>query len=506
MKKHIIRDSVEARRLIAQGLWFQRVKQPHANNVRDLLLWSKEIASGGDPLPPVGFVADVGHVALGEEWELRAAREPLQVPNLPMNLIRTYEDHVLGKIYADWTFGRASDALRRYAKERREQARGLAYFFTQFHQRAKYDYLEVSLGVLNALLETPPDELLTEGWESLRQDGPHELLLRLYESLIDAARRTPEVLDAADVFDLEKKYALEELGQRLAHRHVLRAAETLEATLPKHKIKPKAHRMEVPTRILDEDQYPVGGFTSVSNRGSVESLLHSQLAYMEPPGSESPDLFDTLFLMDELLYYSRDENQFLRRRRTFAICLCPDLVETRFKDSELPYQRGVMLMGLIHVVIERLRDWLGTDALNFKLINLAEGERKPGPEDEKDPQKLAALVAQWVTSGPLASELQIYRKLSTEAVALDQLRFERHACKNLPGLCVDWARKSMVHVLMVGVRPPLLEAKDTVVTRLAINGARPSLGVGIGELNLVEGEDAQDSWAHALQEILARWI
>jgi hypothetical protein len=461
------------------------VIQPHANNVRELLLWGKELASAGQPLPPIGFIGDIGHVALGEEWELRSStREPLQVPNLPMNLIRTYEDHVLGKIYADWTFGRGSDALRRYAKGR-EQARGLAYLLTQFYDRAKYKGLEISLGVLNTLLDTPPDELLTEGWESLRQDGPHDLLPELYQSLIEAARRTPEVLGADDVFDLEKKYALEELSQRLAHRQVLRAAARLDATLPKHKIKPLARRMEVPTRILDEDQYPVGGFTSVSNRGSIESLLHSQLAYMEPPGSPepSPDLFDTLFLMDELLYYSRDENQFLRRRRTFALCMCPDLVETRVKDREMEYQLVIMLMGLVHVIVERLREWLGTDALNFRLIQLDEGDAEP-----------------------LAQEKQILGKLFTEALALDELRFERHPYKALNRMCEDWARKSMVHVLMIGVRPPLLEVKDVVVTRLAINGPRPSLGDGVGELNPVEGEDAQDSWANALQGILARWI
>ena len=62
-----------------------------------------------------------------------------------------------------------------------------------------------------------------------------------------------------------------------------------------------------PTRALDEDTYPVGGFTSISTRGSIESLLHSQLAYMET--DERPDLFDIKFLRDELLYYARDENQ-----------------------------------------------------------------------------------------------------------------------------------------------------------------------------------------------------
>ena len=39
------------------------------------------------------------------------------------------------------------------------------------------------------------------------------------------------------------------------------------------------------------------------------------------------------FLRDELLYYSRDENQFLRRRRTFVFALFPDLVDARFKDA-----------------------------------------------------------------------------------------------------------------------------------------------------------------------------
>src|SRR5262245_33725915 len=151
MKTQIIRDSFDARRLITQGLWWQRVVQPSAANVRDVLLWAKEAASGGQPLPPVGFIGDLGHVALGEDWELRSTREPLQVPNLPMNLVRTYEDHVLGKVYSDWTFGRASDALRHYGKGR-EQARGLAYFLGQFRDRARYDGMEISLGVLNTLL------------------------------------------------------------------------------------------------------------------------------------------------------------------------------------------------------------------------------------------------------------------------------------------------------------------------------------------------------------------
>lgn len=483
MKTHIIRDSFDARRFLVQGLWWQRVLPPTATTVRTVLGWAKEAAGGGQALPPIGFVADLGHVTFGEDWENRGGKDTgTSVPNLPINLVRTYEDHVLGKIYADWTFGRASDALRQYGKGR-EQARGLAYFLGQFRERARYDGAEMSLGVLNTLLEVPPEELLAEGYESMRTDGPHPLLPALYESLIQASRRTAEVLGPEDIFDLERKAALEELGQRLAHRQVLRAGASLEATLPKHKIKPLARRMEVPTRILDEDLYPVGGFTSLSNKGSIESLLHSQLAYMEPIRTEEPDLFDTMYLMDELLYYARDDNQFLRRRRTFVLALSPDLIETRFKDFELPYQRGVMLFGLLYVLVRKLAEWLSTDALTFQFLFLAEND-----------------------AGPLSSERALLEKLFYDEIAHEVVWIDRIPASKLDKRCEDWARRSMVHVLMCGVHPSLVEARDVVVTRLAVNGPRPALSDGIGELNLVEGDDASDSWATCLQAILQRWI
>src|SRR5207248_6066964 len=139
-----------------------------------------------------------------------------------------------------------------------------------------------------------------------------------------------------DVFELEHRTALDDLSQRLALRQVLQAAQQFEQGLPQHRIRPLAGRQEVPTRVLDEDTYPVGGFSSLSTRGSVESLLYSQLAFMEE--QERPDLFDVKYLRDELLYYARDENNFLRRRRTFAFVLFPDLVQAHFKDADLPWQ------------------------------------------------------------------------------------------------------------------------------------------------------------------------
>src|SRR5258705_11690614 len=102
-----LRDRKQARRYLAHGLWLQRVQPVSAATVRPALEWALELAANGHPLPPVGFVADVGHTAFGPDAEVRAGRETAAGGGLPAGLARTYEDYVLSKFYADWTFDRA---------------------------------------------------------------------------------------------------------------------------------------------------------------------------------------------------------------------------------------------------------------------------------------------------------------------------------------------------------------------------------------------------------------
>jgi vWA domain found in the FtsH ternary systems/N-terminal helical region fused to the FtsH ternary system vWA domain len=485
MNSYELRDLDEARDFLLQGLWLQRVVPAGKGNVVEALAWAMEIAAGGQPLPPIGFVADLGHVAFGMDWEGRDSRNALAIPSLPINLFRTYEDHVLGKIYADWTFAKASDSLRRY--QGRDRAKGLAFTVNQLRERAQFPGVELPPGVIKHAMESKPEEILNQGWESLRQDGVQPLLLDLYEGLIQAARRTAEALGPEDVFELEHRTALDDFGQRLALRQVVRVATSLEATLPRHRIRPQARRMEVPTRILDEDTYPVGGFSSISTRGSIESLLHSQLAYMEPSGADRPDLFDVKFVRDELLYYSRDENQFLRRRRTFVVALGPDLVSTRFKDSELQYQRGVLLLALLVVVVRKLTEWLTTDALVFQFLFLR-------PEDPLD------------KSDPLAAEQALLQTLLREEILTGLVLIARIPPKELESKCSLAARRSLCHCLTIGTKALPFEADETVVMQMQIAGPRPAIAEPCVDLNLLDGEDPMDSWGQALEHILRRWI
>jgi hypothetical protein len=471
-----LRDLDDARRFVAQGLWLQRATVPTAASVRPALEWSFEAATGGRPLPPVGFIADLGHAALSPDGEPTANRSA-PPPGLPVNLVRTYEDHVLGKLYADGSFARAGDALRRY--QGRERARGLAFLLQRFQERAGFGGALFSPGVLKAMLDDPPEEVLARGWESLRQDGAQPLLLKLVEALVAAARRTAEVLAPEDVAALEAGDALAEEGEQLARRQVRQAAAALEASLPAHRPRPTRGPGDAPTRVLDEDAYPVGGFSSLSTRGSVESLLWSQLAYMEQ--DDRPDLFDVKFLRDELLYYSRDENQFLRRRRSFVFALQPDLAATRFKDPGLPYQRGVLLLALLTVAVRKLTEWLSAEALLFEIVFIGDGK------DE-----------------PLAAERALLATLMRDSIGQGTTLIARISAQQLAAHCAAHARRSECRCLVVGVNPAAVEAADVDAATLRIDGPRPE-GMGKEDDGPSE-EDPMEAWSAALARLLARWV
>ena len=120
------------------------------------------------------------------------------------------------------------------------------------------------------------------------------------------------------------------------------------------------------------------------------------------------------FVRDELFYYSRDENQFLRRRRAFVFVLFPDLLSARFKDPELPFQRIVVLQSAILALVRRLSEWLSTDAIRFEVLFVQDDERKPLAEEAtltqlllREPIERGDAIVEWLPDhAAVAARLQ----------------------------------------------------------------------------------------------------
>ncbi len=478
-----IHEAAEARRFLAQGLWLQRVSAPVASAVGPALRWAMEVVSSGDPLPPVGVVADVGHLVLGTDHDAEASptrHGPREVPGWPAGLARRYEDLVLGKLHADGSIARASDALTRYRG--RDRGRGLAFVLDQLRRRAGVGGVLLNPASVKAALEVPPDELLAAGWDSLTSDGLMPVLPALYERWVEAVREMPDALGPEDVFELEHGTALAAFSQRVALRQVLQAAAGFEAAVVAERPRTLGRRHDVATRILDEDTYPVGGFSSIGTRGSIESLLHSQLAYMER--DERPDLFDIKFARDELLYYARDENQFFRRRRTFVFALYPDLALARVKDVELPHQRVVLALGLFIALVHRLTEWLSDEAIVFEFLFVRQGKAEP-----------------------LAAERALVEMVLREAIANGSVVTDSVAEGQLAPRCVERARRSLCQALTVATTDRSLVAEGVPIESLRLDRPRPALRSGEEPAAVLEAdsEEALVSWRATLERLLELW-
>ncbi len=87
----------------------------------------------------------------------------------------------------------------------------------------------------------------------------------------------------------------------------------------------------------------MGGLTELTNRGSLENLVTSQLIYIEP-GPEI-NVFDVRYLEGELLYYLRDEGSLRRKRRTVHLIFDLDAA-FEWKSPGWDYQFAVLCQGL----------------------------------------------------------------------------------------------------------------------------------------------------------------
>ncbi len=475
-----LRDPQEARIFLLQGMWLSRAVAPAADSLGAALAWALEIAAAGDPLPPLGFLADLGHIVLAQD-QVSPSKELASAPGLGVELARRYEDYVLGKAYGDPSFERGAGAV--VAFQGRDRARAMAYLLKHVALRAGLGGAVLSPAVVKSVSEEPAETALAEGWESLRRDGVTPSLIASYERLVRRVRDLGELLGPEDLFELESGTALIEFGQRLALRQTLQAETQLASGLPEQRPRAAALR-EAPTNLLDEDTFPIGGYTSISTRGSIESLLHSQLAYMEE--TEDFDLFDVKFLRNELFYYSRDENQFFRRRRTFLIALDPSLAATRFKDPQAPWQRIILTLGLLLAARRTLINWLSEEALVFEFLFVRQ-KGAPPSHDPLTPERalLETLFEEQIANGQVVVE-------PMEAELLEQRRLRR-------------AARSLCQTLSVSAAETATEFSDPAQGLLRVDDRRPVLHLGQQRCEPDERQDVLESWRETLAALLMNW-
>jgi hypothetical protein len=395
---------VPALELDAQGLRAYVLGSLHARGsahgdlaarARRALRWFREVIGRGAQPVLFSLVYDVGFLLL--DTDAFPFRSLIDLPSWPpeeREVRLAYENRLLNMLLRDPSVRRAGEAI---AKD-----------------TSRDDLIARAIGlVLRPLIEgdadpgTPPlnpvlirelepkghiePEMESARWTEIAGEGSAHLTIlkrsvdRLISRLGDRATFGPE-----DLAEIEHWSAYKRAAQRLMGRRIVaRAAALPPFDARRARVQEDADQE---TELPDAGYYPEGGFSELTNKGTLENLVPSELIYLGEEAfahKNAPDLFAVRYLEREALFYKRDSGQLQRVRRTVHVAIAPDQ-GLRLKLPWHPDALCIVLYGLFVRLVEDLAAVFPRDALMVEIHLIADGTQ--GNERAKEDQELLRVL------------------------------------------------------------------------------------------------------------------
>lgn len=344
--------------LVAAGICLARGADPALD---DCLGWVEAVAEICPVAVPAGVIIDIGRLLLRRPFDVAASAQTGHA-GLDQALSR-YDEHVLGRLTADRLLTAAADALAALPARARSEA--IALVIDELARRLGLQAEPIAPGRVRRAVRLPAEELRLAGWEALADgNGPADVLMATYLTLVDGARRLGRLLGPTEVHTIANFDALRGAAQRLALRQITEAASRVHLPRRVRRRRTRAGRAAAMTD--DDSTYPTGGFAALTTTGGLSNLVTSELIYMDD--SVDIDAFSVRWASGELLKYTRDDSVFRRERRVIAFRLADDLDAARVKDPGAPAQRLMLGLGALVAGIEALVIWLDRIELSIALV------------------------------------------------------------------------------------------------------------------------------------------
>lgn len=258
-------------------------------------------------VPPLGWLADATC--------LLAPSDPQTLPDdsagrlLPDGLRRAYEDLFYERMIGDenvrWAFRSAAS----YPPP--ERIRATAYLLQTLQQKLAYAGPSLSPSGLRRLIRAArPEDAVNWSTTQARATVMHQLVTS-YHSLVNSLRSSGRLVGRRVIDELHAGIASASFAQRLLISRAVRRSQQLVEQLDRQSLAAKQNRSRpspaADITMQDSSQLTSGGYQSIGTRGRIESMLHSELAYMSADTDQRPDLFDVRFIRGETLYFERDD-------------------------------------------------------------------------------------------------------------------------------------------------------------------------------------------------------
>ncbi|MBK6518291.1 MAG: hypothetical protein IPG04_30230 [Polyangiaceae bacterium] len=349
---------------------------------------------------PAGLLVDLCLLLVGPtpRLDLAALRAkdglPVHDPALRRAISGAFEA-ILAPLAASPALSEVRDALLRHPKEIATEAAAVlaAEIAARLSSTRAADV--GALAALRRALEHPTAEIVSAGTLALLSADSAADLARRYAELTARARTSGALIGPADVVVAQAAPHLRRMAARLALRQLGEAEGQLRRLIPGGVRRRRSRAADETTREHDEGTYPMGGFSSMTNAGSLENVVTSELALADD-GDISQDLFTVRWATGELLYYTRDESLAHRRRISIWVLLSPELsLRGRVKDPGAPFQRIVLALAATSVLAARASDLLRREALD---INVCCGGAELGEERALLALRLSDLMTRGVVT------------------------------------------------------------------------------------------------------------
>lgn len=143
-----------------------------------------------------------------------------------------------------------------------------------------------------------------------------EALNQIYQQAIHEFGETGFKFDADDIFEIGHPGLFERSADRFFYRRMVSAMRGL-ATWTRSVFTIKEESNWIVARYGEPQVLPLGGYDELTNKGTLSSLVTSELAYIDE--SMTFDLFDYKFIENQLMYFKRDSGAVFRIRRDVRI-------------------------------------------------------------------------------------------------------------------------------------------------------------------------------------------
>jgi hypothetical protein len=343
------------------GLALTQVNNEKKNNLEKTAQLVLAYVNNYSSFLPIGILYDIYNLLCDNKIQQEQEIQNKQLHNT----LWEYKENIVHRLNSDPKFESVKIAFSRLTKELQYEA--AAFVTNHIREHVKFENtVHLSIGVIRKILCQTNEEIRKKSLEYLNDESLCSQFIESYSHLVKKSRYVSSLITDQVVYVVENLSALRTESKRLLAKQLIDVAEKIDYNLPKSFRRKKIEEGQNKTKIEDEDSFPTGGFSSISNRGSFENLVCSELVFMEK--EKDFDLFDVRYSEGELLYYTRDENTFTRPHKDIYFVFDSSLKNIRFRDSDIPWQRLVIVFGMIISIIRNVIKALSEESLEIVLV------------------------------------------------------------------------------------------------------------------------------------------